>query len=229
MKEKALTRQRDALNIERRNLPMVKVAKDYVFAGPKGSATLLDMFEGKSQLVLQHFMFDPSWDEGCPSCSASIDETSPGLLRHLQARDTSFAVVSRAPIEKIEAYRAKKGWDITWYSSFGTDFNYDFHVTIDSSVAPVQHNYRNSDELVAVGAEWLLDPEQQPSEQPGVSFFLTDGDDVFHTYSTFGRGTEMLGGAYSVLDRTALGRQEDWEEPKGRAAAPRQAVPDFSS
>jgi predicted dithiol-disulfide oxidoreductase (DUF899 family) len=228
-REKELTRQIDRLDADRRRLPMVAVTKEYVFEGPAGAASLLDMFQGHRQLVLQHFMFDPSWDEGCSSCTAGVDELADGLLAHLHARDTTYALVSRAPLAKIEAYRSRRGWSIPWYSSYGSDFNYDFHVTIDESVAPIEFNYRGPDELAGAGLDWLVLPENQPCEQPGVSFFLRDGDEVFHTYSTFARGTEMLGGAYSILDLTALGRQEEWEEPQGRAAAPRAAVPDFST
>jgi predicted dithiol-disulfide oxidoreductase (DUF899 family) len=229
VREKALTREIDALNADRRRMPMVAVTKDYVLTGPDGPARLLDLFGGYRQLVLQHFMFDPSWDEGCSSCTAGVDEMSDGLIAHLRARETTFACVSRAPIDKIEAYRARKGWTIPWYSSYGSDFNYDFHVTIDESVAPVEFNFRNSAELAAHGMDWLLATDDQPWEQPGVSFFLRDGDDIFHTNSTFQRGTEMLGGAYSILDHTALGRQEEWEEPKGRAGAGHRAVPDFTA
>jgi predicted dithiol-disulfide oxidoreductase (DUF899 family) len=226
-REKALTRQIDELNADRRRLPMVAITKDYTFEGPAGTVRLLDMFDGYRQLVLQHFMFDPSWEDGCPSCSAGADELSDGILAHLRARETTFAAVSRAPIAKIERYQQRKGWTFPWYSSYGSDFNYDFHVTIDESVAAVQFNYRDAGELAAAGFDWILKREDQPSEQPGVSFFLRDGDQVFHTYSTFARGTEMLGGAYSVLDLTALGRQEEWEEPKGRADDPHQANPSF--
>ncbi len=227
-REKELTRRRDALNADRRRLPMVRIDKDYVFEGPGGRASLLGLFDGRRQLMIQHFMFNPSWDEGCPSCSAAADELSPGLLAHLNARDTSFAVVSRAPVAKIEAYKARKGWTFPWYSSYGSDFNYDFHVTLDESVAPVEYNYRSAAELEEAGLGWLLKTSDQPSEQPGYSFFLRDGDSVFHTYSTFGRGAEGLGGSYYFLDLTALGRQEDWEEPKDRAAKPHGAVPDFT-
>jgi predicted dithiol-disulfide oxidoreductase (DUF899 family) len=226
-REKALTRQIDELNADRRRLPMVAITKDYTFEGPAGTVRLLDMFDGYRQLFLQHFMFDPSWEDGCPSCSAGADELSDGILGHLRARETTFAAVSRAPIAKIEGYKQRKGWTFPWYSSYGSDFNYDFHVTIDESIAPVQFNYRDPGELAAAGFDWILKPEDQPSEQPGVSFFLRDGDQVFHTYSTFARGTEMLGGAYSILDLTALGRQEEWEEPKGRADDPHQANPSF--
>ncbi|MDX6542444.1 MAG: hypothetical protein QOK32_47, partial [Gaiellaceae bacterium] len=122
--EKEMTRQRDALNAKRRRLPMVEVEKGYVFTGPDGEATLLDLFDGRRQLIVRHFMFDPSWEEGCSSCSAGAAEISPGLLDHLHARETTLAVVSRAPIEKIERYKASKGWVFPWYSSYGSDFNY---------------------------------------------------------------------------------------------------------
>jgi predicted dithiol-disulfide oxidoreductase (DUF899 family) len=224
-REKELTRMRDALSADRRRLPMVRIDKDYVFEGPQGQVGLPDLFAGSSQLIVQHVMFDPSWDEACPSCSASIDEHSAGLLSHLRARDTSFALVSRAPLAKIEAYRLRKGWTIPWYSSYGSDFNYDFHVTLDPSVAPIQYNYRDKAELEQAGLSWIT---ASPSEQPGLSCFLRDGDAVFHTYATFGRGTEQVGGAYGFLDMTALGRQEEWEEPKGRVGKPRKAIPSFS-
>jgi predicted dithiol-disulfide oxidoreductase (DUF899 family) len=184
------------------------------------------MFDGRRQLIVQHFMFDPDWDEGCPSCTGAADEMAPGLIAHLRARDTNFVVVSRAPLDKIERYKAKKGWTFPWYSSFGSDFNYDFNVTIDASVAPVMWNYRTMDELEQVGMGWL---GEQSSEQPGYSMFLRDGGSIFHTYSVYARGTEMLGGAYYFLDLTALGRQEEWEEPKGRAADVRASLPDFSA
>ncbi len=227
-REKELTRRRDALNADRRRLPMVRIDKDYVFEGPDGAVSLPGLFDGRRQLIVQHFMFNPSWDEGCPSCSASADELSAGLLAHLRARDTSFAAVSRAPLAKIEAFKARKGWAFPWYSSHGSDFNYDFHVTLDESVAPVEYNYRTAAELEEAGMGWLTKASEQPSEQPGYSFFLRERDSVFHTYSTYARGAEMLGGSYYILDLTALGRQEDWEEPKGRAAKPHGAVPDFS-
>ena len=226
-KEKELTRRRDALNAERRRLPMVEIDKDYVFTGPDGEARLLDLFEGRSQLIVGHFMFDPSWDDGCPSCSAGADEISDGLLRHLHARDTTLVQVSRAPLEKIEDYKARKGWTFPWYSSYGSDFNYDFHVTLDESVRPLEYNYRTQAEHEQAGTAYYFDGEQ-PIEEPGTSCFLRDGDRVFHTYSTFARGAEMTGGSYYFLDLTALGRQEEWEEPKGRAASAHAASPDFA-
>ena len=226
-REKALTRQRDALAADRRRLPMVRVEKDYVFTGPQGEARLPDLFDGRRQLVVGHFMFRPDWDAGCPSCSAGADEMSPGHLRHLATRDTTFIYVSRAPIEKIQAYRAQKGWTFPWYSSFGSDFNYDYDVTLDESVKPIVYNYRTSQEYERMGEGGL--EGGPPLERPGRSCFLRVGDEVFHTYSVYARGLEAIGGSYYMLDETALGRQEDWEEPKGRAAAARGAIPDFAS
>jgi len=211
---KELTRQRDRLVADRRRLPMVKVEKEYVFEGPEGKRTLLELFEGRRQLVVVHFMFAPDWEDGCPSCTASADEMSPGLLAHLHARDTTLVYVSRAPLEKLEEDRRRHGWTFRWYSSFGTDFNYDFHVTLDPDAAPVEYNFR-------AGAE--------PGERPGRSSFLQVGDEIFHTYSVYARGLESMGGSYYLLDETALGRQEEWEEPKGRVDAARAAVPDFAT
>jgi predicted dithiol-disulfide oxidoreductase (DUF899 family) len=227
-REKELTRQRDALVADRRRLPMVQIDKEYVFEGPDGTASLLDLFEGRRQLVVGHFMFDPRWEDGCPSCSAGADEISDGLLEHVHTRDTTFAYVSRAPIEKIERYKAKKGWTFPWYSSFDSDFNYDFHVTLDESVTPVEYNYRTKAEWEAVGTPIYTEGDQ-PIENPGRSAFLRDGDTIFHTYSVFARGLETIGGSYYLLDETALGRQEEWEEPKGRATDARGAIPNFAS
>jgi predicted dithiol-disulfide oxidoreductase (DUF899 family) len=228
VREKEMTRQRDELSADRRRLPMVEIEKDYVFQGPDGEARLPDMFDGRRQLVVGHFMFNPEWEDGCPSCSAGADEVSEGLIRHLNVRDTSLAYVSRAPIEKIERYKAKMGWTFPWYSSFGSDFNYDFDVTVDESVKPATYNYKSKAEHEQAGTGYYFEGEQ-PIEEPGTSCFLRVGDDVFHTYSTFGRGAEMMGGSYYWLDLTALGRQEDWEEPKGRVAAAHAASPDFAT
>ncbi len=229
-REKEFTRQKDALNADRRRLPMVAIGKDYTFEGPDGTVGLRDLFAEGRQLIVQHFMFDPSWDDGCSSCTAGCDELSDGLLRHLGARSTTFAVVARAPYAKIAAYKKKRGWTFPFVSSFGSDFNYDFHVTIDESRAPMEINFRNRHELAAPDAvklHWALD-EQQPFEIPGFSFFFRDGDDVFFTNSTFARGTESCTDSYGFLDQTALGRQEEWEEPKGRAETPHDASPDFA-
>jgi len=227
-REKELTSMQDALTADRRRMPMVRVEKDYVFTGPDGDVSLLDMFEGRCQLIVQHFMFDPEWENGCSGCTASVDEISDGVITHLQARETTFALVSRAPYAKLAAYRDARGWTIPWYSSNGSDFNYDFHVTLDESVAPLELNFRTRAEVEAApSVQWALRSDQ-PLELPGISCFLRDGDEVFHTNSTYARGTENLAGAYTWLDLTALGRQEEWEEPKGRAAAVHGAAPDFS-
>jgi predicted dithiol-disulfide oxidoreductase (DUF899 family) len=202
---------------------MVRVEKEYVFEGHEGKATLLDLFEGRRQLIVGHFMFDPRWEEGCPSCSAGATEVSDDLLEHLHVRDTTFAYVSRAPLEKIEAYKARKGWSFPWYSSYGSSFNYDFHVTHDASVVPIEYNFQTMED------QDTSFEGGQSGEAPGRSCFLRVGDDVFHTYSVYARGLETVGGSYYFLDEPALGRQEGWEEPKGRAAAARGAVPDFSS
>jgi predicted dithiol-disulfide oxidoreductase (DUF899 family) len=226
-KEKQLTADRDGLNTERRNLPMVEVVDDYRFDGPGGQVSLLDMFEGRRQLIIYHFMFGPDWDEGCPSCTAGTEEMSPGLLDHLHTRDTTYAMVSRAPLEKLEKWKAQHGWVIPWYSSFGSDFNYDFGVTIDESRGSRTYNYRTKEEFEEMGDSFFDSP--QPFEMPGQSCFLRDGDQVFHTYSQYARGLESTGGSYYFLDLTALGRQEEWEEPKGRSDVTRGATPDFAS
>src|SRR5438876_3103585 len=226
-KEKDLTRERDALNIERRNLPMVEIEKDYVFDGPNGPVRLVDLFDGRPQLIIYHFMFDPEWEDGCPSCTAGTDELSPGFLEHLHIRDTSYAMVSRAPLAKLERWKAKNGWDMPWYSSFGTDFNYDFGVTIDESSGVTAYNYRTKDEFEARGDKFF--ESDQPFEMPGRSCFLQVDGRVFHTYSQYARGLESTGGSYYFLDLTALGRQEEWEEPKGRSESARSATPDFAS
>ena len=227
-KEKDLTKQRDALNAERRELPMVEIEKDYTFDGPNGTVHLIDLFEGRPQLIIYHFMFDPEWEDGCPSCTAGTDELSPGFLEHLHTRDTSYALVSRAPLAKLERWKAKKGWDIPWYSSFGSDFNYDFGVTIDESATPNQYNFRTRAEYEAMGMPAFFDSDQ-PFEMPGRSCFLQVDGRVFHTYSQYARGLEGTGGSYYFLDLTALGRQEEWEEPKGRSQSARSATPDFAS
>jgi predicted dithiol-disulfide oxidoreductase (DUF899 family) len=227
-KEKELTRARDALNVERRNLPMVEVDKTYVFDGPDGKVTLADMFEGRPQLIIYHFMFHPEWEDGCSSCTAGTDELSDGFFEHLHTRDTTYAMVSRAPLEKLERWKAKKGWKLPWYSSDGTDFNYDFGVTIDASRGFDEYNFRTLDEFAAMGQESMRDSEQ-PYDMPGLSCFLNVDGRVFHTYSVYARGLECTGGSYYFLDLTALGRQEDWEEPKGRSDSVRGAQPDFAT
>jgi predicted dithiol-disulfide oxidoreductase (DUF899 family) len=225
--EKELTRQHDALSAARRNLPMVEVEKDYVLEGPAGPARLPDLFEGRAQLIIYHFMYDPGWDEGCSSCTAGTDELSAGFLDHLHTRDTTFAMVSRAPLAKLEQWKARRGWDVPWYSSYGTDFNYDFGVTLDEARGSAEYNYRSRAEFDARGEQDFFG-SGQPFEMPGQSCFLMAGGRVFHTYSQYARGLEATGGSYYFLDLTALGRQEDWEEPKGRSESVRSATPNFA-
>jgi predicted dithiol-disulfide oxidoreductase (DUF899 family) len=212
-REKAATRARDELNADRRRLPMVEIDKDYLLEGPDGKASLLDLFEGRLQLLTYHFMFDPAWDAGCRSCSSFVDQL--GLLVHLNARGTTFAAVSRAPLAKITAFKQRMGWTFPWYSSFDSDFNYDFHVTLDESVTPIEYNYRTRAEHEQAGTAYYMS-DDQPFELPGMSAFVRDGDRVYHTYSAYGRGLDGVASTSSFLDLTALGRQEDWEEPKGR-------------
>ena len=212
--EKKETRRRDVLNTRRRQLPMVRIEKEYVFDGPQGPAPLATLFGDSRQLIIQHIMFGPGSDAPCPSCTNAVDELSDGLLAHLQARDTAFALVSRAPLARLEAYRLSRGWTVPWYSSYGSDFNYDFQVTLDASVPQLYYNYRPEPDLLG---------GQQTTEMPGHSCFLRDGGEIFHTYSTYGRGNENTPSLYTLLDLTALGRQESWEEPAGRASVLRDA------
>ncbi|HEY3869267.1 MAG TPA: DUF899 domain-containing protein [Actinocrinis sp.] len=190
----------------RREMPAVRIEKDYVFEGPRGRAGLSDLFEGRDQLVVQHFMFDPAWEEGCPVCSYHAD--SLGHLAHLHARHTTYVAVSRAPIGKIEPFRQRMGWPFPWYSSFGSDFNHDFHVTHDESVAPVEYNFRTAQELIDRGEPWAA----RPGEQGGFSVFLRDGDTVLHTWSGYGPIFDLLNGTDVLLDLTPLGRQDETVE-----------------
>jgi len=208
--EKALTKARDELVADRRRLPMVEVTEDYRFTAADGSArTLLDLFEGRHQLIIDHYMFDPEWEDGCMSCAGRVDQY--GNTDHLHGRDTTIAVISRAPIVKIERWRHKMGWTFPWYSSFGSRFNFDYGVSFDGPVEDRAYNYRSA-------AEWEAQGMPTPGgELHGTSVFLSDGERVFHTYSAYARGTEQVGGTHYYLDMTALGRQEDWEEPTGRA------------
>jgi predicted dithiol-disulfide oxidoreductase (DUF899 family) len=191
-KEKEATRAGDALAAERRRLPRMPMEKEYELDGPDGKVNLLDLFEGRRQLLLYHFMFGPNQDAGCDGCSMFVDQI--GHLAHLHARDTSFALVSRAPIEKIEAYRKRMGWSIPWYSSFESDFGVDFGVSPEQ---PKEGAY-------------------QDGESFGLSVFIREADDVFRTYFTTSRGVEALGSVWTFLDLTPLGRQEEWEDsPEG--------------
>jgi predicted dithiol-disulfide oxidoreductase (DUF899 family) len=196
-KEKAATRARDALAAERRRQPMVRIDKPYAFAGPNGKASLLDLFEGRRQLIVYHFMFGPSQKEGCTGCSMMVDQL--GHLAHLHARDTSYAVVSRAPLARLEAYRKRMGWSFPWFSSFGSDFNPDF----------------------GRGPATPQPDQEQDGESFGLSVFLRADGNVYRTYFTSDRGVEALGSVWSLLDVTPLGRQEAWEDsPPGYPQTP---------
>ncbi|HEV3210363.1 MAG TPA: thioredoxin family protein [Chthoniobacterales bacterium] len=197
-KEKELTRLRDRLNAERRELPWVRVEKNYVFDAPGGKVSLKELFAGTSQLVIYHFMFGPDWNEGCPSCSFVSDHID-GALPHLAARDATMVMVSRAPLAKIEAFKKRMGWRFTWVSSYGSDFNPDFRVSF------------TKDEMAQGKVNYNYTMQEFPSEEaPGISVFYKDaGGDVFHTYSSYGRGLEQLVGTYMILDLVPKGRDED--------------------
>ena len=197
-KEKELTRLRDEVSRQRRELPWVKVEKEYVFDAPDGKKTLADLFEGRSQLIVYHFMFGPEWKEGCPSCSFNMDHTD-GALVHLAQRDVTFLAVSRAPLPKIEEFKKRMGWRFNWASSFGSDFNRDFHVSF------------TKEEMAKGKLDYNYDMTEFPSEEaPGYSVFYKDkGGNVFHTYSAYARGTEVALGTYNYLDLVPKGRDED--------------------
>jgi predicted dithiol-disulfide oxidoreductase (DUF899 family) len=207
-REKAAMRAQDAVTEQRRALPMVRV-DDYTFDGPAGEVRLVDLFEGRGQLIVYHFMWNNAaarargaqgWDEGCASCSFTID--SVGRLDHLHASDTTFVLVSRAPLAAIEPFRQRMGWTIPWYSSAGSDFNFDFHVTNDESVAPVEFNYKNKETLQRSRKTAFV----TNGDGQAVSVFVRDGDSVFHTYTTYGRGTEFMMSTYQFLDLTPMPR-----------------------
>jgi predicted dithiol-disulfide oxidoreductase (DUF899 family) len=213
--EKELTRRRDALNAERRRLPMVRIDKEYVFDGPEGQVSLAGLFGGRRQLVVQHIMFGPDWDAACPTCTEFTSELTDAVIARLRSRDTAYAMVCRAPMDKIEAYRAGRGWTVPWYSSYGSDFNYDFQVTLDESAGQLSYNYRAEPELAG---------NKRSSELPGASCFLRSRGEIFHTYSAYARGLDHTDLAYAFLDLTALGRQEIWEEPRDRTQVLQDAL-----
>jgi len=196
--EKRLTRQTDALSAKRRALPWVRVEKEYHFEGRKGRVSLADLFAGRSQLVIQHFMLGPGWGEGCPSCSFMADHTD-GMLPHLAARDVTMLAVSRAPLAEIQAFKNRMGWKFEWVSCHGSEFNHDFHVSFtEAQVASGKVNYY-----------YALQPFGS-TEAPGLSVFHKAADgSVFHTYSVYGRGVEVMMGTYRILDLTPQGRDED--------------------
>lgn len=208
--EKELTRQKDRVNAERRRLPMVKLEKTYTFYTEDGIKTLQDLFEGRRQLIVYHFMFAPEWEKGCEGCTGYVNAL--GDLSLLNETDTTFVLISRAPLEKLDAFKAQHGWNWTWVSSQDSDFNYDFHVSFDESKVPVEYNYRSKEEQIAKG----MSPELLKSELHGTSvFFLLNGD-VYHTYSSYARGTENTTDSYALLDLTPYGRQQDFEDsPEG--------------
>ena len=195
-KEKAFTRERDQLSRERRALPWVKVDKAYVFHGPNGKETLSDLFAGNGQLLVYHFMFGPDWNEGCPSCSFWADNYN-GIVEHLKHRDVTLVAISRAPLEKLAAYKRRMGWSFKWVSSLGNDFNHDYHV---SFTPEEQKNAVYNYTAQGFGT----------SEAPGISVFAKDeAGHIFHTYSCYARGLDMLNGAYHLLDLVPKGRDED--------------------
>ena len=197
-KEKEFTRLRDELSRQRRELPWEKVEKNYVFDSPEGKITLADLFEGRSQLIIYHFMFGPGWEEGCPSCSFEADHFN-SIIVHLNARDVSMAAVSRAPLAEFLPFKKRLGWTFKWVSSYGNDFNRDYHVSFtkeEMAKGKVYYNYG---------------PMEFPSEEaPGISVFYKDeAGEIFHTYSTYSRGLDIFLGAYNFLDITPKGRDED--------------------
>src|SRR3984893_17873359 len=197
-KEKEFTRLRDQLNAESRELPWVRVEKTYVFDGPNGEETLSDLFVGRSQLIVNHFMLGPGWEEGCVGCSFGADHND-GIIVHLEHHDVTFVAISRAPRPEIEAFKKRMGWKFKWVSSFGSDFNYDYHVSFtpgEKASGKVYYNYERT--------------EFPADEAPGASVFSKDAaGTVFHTYSTYARGLDIMLGAYNFLDMTPKGRDED--------------------
>src|ERR1700689_552925 len=176
VKEKQAPRAQDALNAHRRPLPTGAGGQGDAFEGPDGKVTRADLFGDSRQLIVQHVMFGPDWDAACPGCTAGINEISSGMITHLRSRDTNFVLVSRAPLEKLRQYQGKMGWTIPWYSSYGSDFNYDFEATADKERQQLVYNYKEQPDLLEDGEE--------STELPGFSCFLRDGDRIFHTYST---------------------------------------------
>lgn len=201
-KEKEVTRLRDALARERRELPWVRLEKEYVFEAPEGRLTLAELFDGRSQLIVQHFMFGPGWTEGCVGCSFQADHVD-GTLVHLAHRDVTFVAVSRATLPEIEAFRRRMGWRFRWVSSYGSDFNYDYHVSFTRA------------QLAAGRVLYNYEPRRIQSEElPGVSvFYRPSSGEIFHTYSSHGRGPELLIGTYNYLDLVPKGRDEEGLSP----------------
>ena len=213
-KEKELTRLRDSLNAERRRLPIVKVETDYVFDSPNGTVRLIDLFEGRRQLYIHHFMWIDALDSGCPTCTRAADMNfnSVPWLAQLEQRDVTFACVARAPYEKVAAYKARRGWTFPFYSSAPSTFHYDFQSTLDETKAPIEYNYRTKQELLDTG----LPSECLSGDFPANSVFVRDEQHVYHAYSAYARGLDQLFPPYNFLDLTPYGRQEEWEDsPEG--------------
>ncbi len=210
LREKELTRMRDELNAARRRLPMVKVEKRYIFEGPEGAVDFPDMFEGRRQLFVHHFMWFADRQTFCKGCTGAAHTgfNNPRFREVLYGRDVTFVAISRAPWEQIAAYKEKNVWTFPWYSSHGTDFNTDFHTTLDETKAPIEYNYRNKTELLAAG----FAEESLKEDWPANSVFLRDGNDVYHTYSAYARGLDSLNLPDNFLDLTPYGRQEEWED-----------------
>ena len=197
LREKELTRMKDRVNAERRRLPMEKVEKQYTFDGVDGKESLLDLFQAKRQLIVHHFMFGPDWEVGCPGCTGHVDAI--GDISSLGDRDTRYVIVSRAPLEKLQAYKKLKGWIHPWYSSGESDFNFDYHVSFKEGEKNAEYNYAPRG-------------REDEGEGPGMSVFFRIGDEIYHTYSVYARGLEPITDSYDFLDLTPYGRQEDFED-----------------
>ena len=215
MKEREFTKARDALSQQRRDLPWERVEKKYVFDGPDGKETLSDLFAGKSQLIVYHFMYDPSWEDGCKSCSYWADNFN-GIDIHLKQRDVNFLAISRAPLAKLEAYKRRMRWTFKWVSSFGSDFNFDLGVSF-------------TPEQMAEGSAFLNYAKQKPfvAENVGISVFCQDRNEIFHTYSCYQRGVDMLNGAYHYLDLTPKGRDPHPHHDHRHLRRPKSGLPHF--
>lgn len=203
-KEKELSRAQAAVAAERRALPMVEVTRDYVFTGPGGQARLADLFEGRRQLIIYHFMWLHPIGQGCPSCSFSADNM-PDPVHLNKGADTTLALVSRAPFDRIEQFRKRMGWTLPWYSSDDSDFNYHFHVSFNEAIAPIEYNFKDKQTLRQQNQPQGTAPAD--SDAHGLSVFVRDGDRVFHTYSTYAAGADVILSTYRLLDLTPLGRQ----------------------
>lgn len=217
-KEKAASRQLAALTEHRRSLPAVKIDKNYVFEGPEGLARLIDLFEGRSQLIVYHFMWLHDIDDGCPSCSFAVDNM-PNPVHLNEGADTTLVLVSRAPYARLSQFKARMGWQLPFYSSHGSDFNYDFNVSNDESRAPIEYNYKDKATLEREGLHYMA---ADGADGQGISVFAHENGKVYHTYSTYGVGADVMLSTYRFLDLTPLGRQRyinewPWHDMYGSA------------